>query len=89
MINEKMEKNSYNYNINYNNLYSLGDFSEIEIPNADLIFANMSLFFVKDNFEHFLEKILSKINNKGFFVANFLGKEDDWNGSKTTIEKEK
>ena len=67
----------------------VGDFSEIEIPDADLIFANMSLFFVKDNFEHFLEKILSKINNKGFFVANFLGKEDDWNGSKATIEKEK
>ena len=67
----------------------VGDFSEIEIPNADLIFANMSLFFVKDNFEHFLEKILSKINNKGFIVANFLGKEDDWNGSKSTIEKEK
>ena len=67
----------------------VGDFSEIEIPDADLIFANMSLFFVKDNFEHFLEKILSKINNKGFFVANFLGKEDDWNGSKSTIEKEK
>ena len=31
----------------------VGDFSEIEIPDADLIFANMSLFFVKDNFEHF------------------------------------
>lgn len=77
-------------NIDKTNLKVLvGDFLEIEIPNVDLIFANMSLFFVKDNFEHFLEKILSKINNKGFIVANFLGKEDDWNGSKSTIEKEK
>ena len=67
----------------------IGDFSKIEIPNADLILANMSLFFVKDNFEEFLRSLLNKINPKGFIVANFLGKEDDWHGSKTTIEKEK
>jgi len=67
----------------------IGDFSKIEIPKADLIFANMSLFFVKDNFEEFLKNLLGKVNKKGFVVANFLGKEDDWNGTKTTIEKEK
>lgn len=39
--------------------------------------------------EEFLRNLLNKINPKGFIVANFLGKEDDWNGSKTTIEKEK
>ena len=67
----------------------IGDFSKIEIPKADLILANMSLFFVKDNFDEFLRSLLKKINKKGFFVANFLGKEDDWNESKTTIKKEK
>lgn len=67
----------------------IGDFSKIEIPKADLILANMSLFFVKDNFEEFLKNLLGKVNKKGFVVANFLGKEDDWNETKTTIEKEK
>lgn len=66
----------------------IGDFSKVELPNADLIFANMSLFFVKDNFDSFLKGILEKVNQNGYFVANFLGKEDDWNGSKTTVEKE-
>ncbi len=67
----------------------IGDFSKIEIPKADLILANMSLFFVKDNFDEFFKNLLERINKKGFIVANFLGKEDDWNTSKTTIEKEK
>ena len=67
----------------------IGDFSKIEIPKADLILANMSLFFVKDNFDEFIKKLLQKVNEKGFIVANFLGKEDDWDGKRTTIEKEK
>lgn len=50
----------------------------------------MSLFFVKDNFEEFLKNLLKRVNKKGFILANFLGKEDDWNGTKTktTVEKE-
>lgn len=67
----------------------IGDFSKIEIPKADLILANMSLFFVNDNFEGFLKNLLKKVNKKGFIVANFLGSEDDWSGSKTTVEKER
>lgn len=48
-----------------------------------------SLFFVKENFDEFIEKILKSINSKGFFVGNFLGKEDDWNKTRTTVDKEK
>ena len=67
----------------------IDDFSKVEITNSDLILANFSLFFVEDNFDEFIEKILKNINSKGFFVGNFLGKEDDWNKTRTTIEKEK
>ena len=67
----------------------IDDFSKIEIPRADLILANMSLFFVNDNFDKFLKNLLERINKKGFIVANFLGKEDNWKETKTTIEKEK
>ena len=49
----------------------------------------MSLFFVKDNFDEFIKKLLQRVNEKGFIVANFLGKEDDWDGKRTTMEKEK
>ena len=68
----------------------IDDFSKAEFPKADLILANMSLFFVKENFNLFLKDLLEKVNKSGFIVANFLGKEDDWNGTKTktTIEKE-
>lgn len=66
----------------------IGDFSEIELPQADLILANMSLFFVKENFDSFLKGLIEKVNKDGFFVANFLGKEDDWKNKRTTIEKE-
>lgn len=51
--------------------------------------ANFSLFFVKHNFEELIEKILKSINVNGFFVGNFLGKEDDWNKTIPTVDKEK
>ncbi len=79
-----------NKNLDKENLeLIIDDFSKIKFPNSDLILANFSLFFVKDNFEEFIEKILKCINSKGFFVGNFLGKEDDWNKAKTTVDKEK
>ena len=67
----------------------IDDFSKINIPNSDLVLANFSLFFVKDNFDEFIDKMLKNINPKGFFVGNFLGKDDDWNRTRTTVDKEK
>lgn len=66
----------------------IGDFSQIELPKADLFLANMSLFFVKENFDSFLKSLLEKVNENGFFVANFLGKEDDWKDKRTIVEKD-
>lgn len=76
-------------NLNKENLkLIIDDFSKIKISNSDLILANFSLFFVKENFDLFIRKILKNINSKGFFVGNFLGKEDNWNKTKTTVDKE-
>lgn len=76
-------------NLDKDNLNILiDDFSKVDFLKADLILANMSLFFVTENFGLFLKNLLEKVNGKGFFVANFLGKEDDWNGKRTTLEKE-
>ena len=66
----------------------IGDFSKVEMPKTDLLFANFSLFFVKKDFDLFIEKVLQKVNNKGFFVGIFLGKEDDWIKSKATVDKD-
>ena len=79
-----------NKNLNEENLkVIIEDFSKIEISNSDLLLANFSLFFVKENFDEFIENLLKNINLKGFFVGNFLGKEDDWNTTRTTVEKDK
>ena len=86
---EEVKEFFSNKDLNKENLNLIvEDFSKVDLPKADLILANMSLFFVKDNFEEFLRKLLEKVNKNGFIVANFLGKEDEWNGNKTTIEKD-
>ena len=66
----------------------IDDFSKIEISNIDLVLANYSIFFVKNNFEEFISRIVKNINSNGFFVGNFLGKEDSWRDTKTTVSKE-
>lgn len=79
-----------NKNLNQENLkIIIDDFSRIEITKSDLLLANFSLFFVKENFDEFIENLLKNINLKGFFVGNFLGKEDDWNETRTIVDKEK
>ena len=65
-----------------------GDFSKVQLQKADLINANFSLFFVRKDFDSFIKNVLQSINKNGYFVGNFLGKEDDWKKSKTTVEKD-
>ena len=66
----------------------IDDFSKVQLLKADLINANYSLFFVKKDFNEMLRNVLKSINKNGYFVGNFLGKEDDWNKSKTTLDKD-
>lgn len=67
----------------------IDDFSKTELPRVDLVLANFSMQFVNDNFQEFIENLLNKnIISQGFFVGNFLGKEDDWNKTRTTVSKE-
>ena len=67
----------------------IGDFSKIKLPSVDLALANFSMQFVEENFQEFIENLLKKnINSQGFFVGNFLGEDDDWSKTRTTIKKE-
>lgn len=86
---EQVKEIIENKKLNKENLkVIIDDFSKIDFLNSDLLLANFSLFFVKDNFDKFIEKLLKSINSKGFFVGNFIGKEDDWNKIRTTVDKE-
>lgn len=78
----KRARNEQNLNV------VTGDFSKVQLQKADLINANFSLFFVRKDFDSFIKNVLQSINKNGYFVGNFLGKEDDWKKSKTTVEKD-
>lgn len=78
----KRVKNTQNLNV------VIDDFSKVKLQKTDLINANFSLFFVKKDFKLFIKNVLDNINKNGYFVGNFLGKEDDWKKSKTTVEKD-
>ena len=68
----------------------IDDFSKIDLPKADLVNSHFSMHYVKENFDGFMKNLLQNvINPKGVFIGNFLGKEDDWKESNTTVEKEK
>ena len=66
----------------------IDDFSKMDLPHTDLLLANMSLFFVTEDFDTFMKNTLDKINPNGFIVANFLGKDDGWKESKTTVSRD-
>lgn len=56
-------------------------FSEIELPPADLVFAQLSLPFCSpDEFPHLWEQIRTAVKPGGFFAGQFFGPNDDWAG---------
>lgn len=68
----------------------IDDFSKINLPKTDFVNAHFSMHYVKENFNGFMANLLQNvINPKGVFIGNFLGKEDDWEGFRTTVEKGK
>ena len=89
--NEQVKEIIENLNLDSDNLkIVIDDFSKIDLPKTDLVNANFSMHFVKENFNEFIVNLLQNvINPKGVFIGNFLGKEDDWEGFRTTVEKGK
>ncbi len=56
-------------------------FGDVELPEADLVFAQLSLpFCPPDAFPHLWEQIRTAVKPGGFFVGQFLGPNDDWAG---------
>jgi hypothetical protein len=51
----------------------------LDLPNADLIYSNLSLpFCKKEKFTQFWRAIKNACNIGGYFAGQFFGLEDDW-----------
>lgn len=89
--NEQVKEIIESRNLDSNKLkITIDDFSKIELPKADLVNANFSMHYVKENFDEFMVNLLQNvIKHKGVFIGNFLGKEDEWKETFTTVEKER
>lgn len=62
------------------------NFENLELEKSNLIVANYCLPFCnKNKFEELWNKIKSSIANRGYFVGNFFGTNDEWNGIKKEI----
>lgn len=59
------------------------NFENIKLEKANLLIANYCLpFCKKDKFKEFWNKINNCIEKDGYFVGNFFGLNDSWNGTK-------
>ena len=64
--------------------FIISNFEDIKLHKADLVYSCFSLHFCKpDKFDKLMEEITKNIILGGYFVGNFLGKEDEWSNRKT------
>ena len=62
------------------------EFEKIELEKSYLIVANYCLPFCnKNKFDELWDKIKSNLFKNGYFVGNFFGLNDSWNGIKTEM----
>ena len=71
--------------------FIIDNFEDIKLSKANLIVSNLSIYFCKPQyFDRFCHEITNNIIEGGYFVGNFLGKEDEWSldSNRTFIDKE-
>lgn len=71
--------------------FIIDNFENIKLNKANLIVSNLSIYFCKPQyFDRFCHEITNNIIEGGYFVGNFLGKEDEWStdSNRTFIDKE-
>lgn len=65
-------------------------FEEIKLPRTDLIVSNFALSFCKKNkFEYVWNEIKNSIREKGYFVGNIFGNNDEWKKKEMTFLSKK
>lgn len=73
--------------------FMIGKFEEIELDRnmVDLIVSNFSISFCNPQyFKRFCNEFTKSIVQNGYFVGNFLGKEDEWSKdiNRTFVDKD-
>ena len=59
------------------------NFEELKLPKTSLIVSNFSLpFCIPISFNYLWNNICDSIVDNGYFLGNFFGMNDDWNGKK-------
>ena len=59
------------------------EFETLKLEKTNILVANFSLSFCnKNKFEELFEKIKNSIVENGYFIGNFFGVNDTWNGIK-------
>ena len=56
----------------------IGDFENVDLPEADLVFASLSLPFAADRQEAAIQHALEAVKPAGWFVGVLLGHNDTW-----------
>ena len=72
--------------------FVIDEFEKVKLKKTSLIIANLSIFFCNPKyFNEFCNQITDNISQGGYFVGNFLGKEDDWSNdnNKTFVDAKK
>lgn len=63
----------------------VGSFDKVELPEADLVFAQYSLPFAPaDRFDDSVRAALAAVKPGGWFYGHFFGPNDDWANDGTT-----
>ena len=57
---------------------AIGDFKDVALPDADLVYAQMSLPFAGIGLEEATDNALSAVKPGGVFAGHFFGINDDW-----------
>lgn len=57
---------------------AIGRFHEVDLPEADLVYAQFSLPFAAEHLDEAIENALAAVVPGGVFVGQFFGADDDW-----------
>ena len=57
---------------------AIGQFQDVSLPTAELVYAQMSLPFAGKDFDEAVSAALDAVRPSGAFVGHFFGPNDDW-----------
>ncbi|MEA1902605.1 MAG: methyltransferase domain-containing protein [Actinomycetota bacterium] len=66
---------------------AVGRFTDVTLPQADLVYASLSLPFAVDDFEESIASALAAVRPGGWFIGVLLGPHDTWADQVATVDR--